>query len=224
MTLRTLVAIVALLCFVTPSRAQSIRLEFENGLVTLTAQNAPLRAILAEWAQLGSSTVVNGDQVVGPPVTLALDSVPERQALDVLLRGVSGYMLAPRRAGATGLSSFDRIVILPTSTAPRPPPPAQTFQTPRPFPVRPEAGSQAGPGEVREPLNAEELEAVPEPIVPPPLDDPGAGQPSGTPPAEAGAPTPGNPFGVPFGTTNRPGVITPVPQQTSPNVRPAPEP
>ena len=67
MTLRTLVAIVALLCFVTPSRAQSIRLEFENGLVTLTAQNAPLRAILAEWAQLGSSTVVNGDQVVGPP-------------------------------------------------------------------------------------------------------------------------------------------------------------
>lgn len=220
---RTLVAAVALLCFVTPSQAQSIRLEFENGLVTLTAQNAPLRAILAEWAQLGSSTVVNGDQVVGAPVTLALDSVPERQALDVLLRGVSGYMLAPRRAGTAGLSTFDRIIILPTSTTPRPSPPAQTFQTPRPFPVQPEASDQAGVGEVREPLNAEDLETVPEPIVPPPLDDPGASQPAGTAPA-AGAPTPGNPFGVPFGTTDRPGVITPAPQQTSPNVRPAPEP
>ena len=32
--------------------------------VTLIAQNAPLRTILAEWASVGGSTIVNADRVV----------------------------------------------------------------------------------------------------------------------------------------------------------------
>jgi hypothetical protein len=44
--------------------------------------------------------------------------VPERQALETILRSVSGYLAAPRTATITTASRFDRILILPTSAAP----------------------------------------------------------------------------------------------------------
>jgi len=115
---------------------QPVQLQFQDGRVTLRAQNAPVRAILAEWARLGGATIVNGDRVTGPPLTLELTGVPERQALDIVLRSVAGYMLAPRRAAAAGASAFDRIMILPTSVAPRNPPPAPAAAA-RPTPVFP---------------------------------------------------------------------------------------
>jgi hypothetical protein len=87
--------------------------------VSLDAQNVPVRQILAEWARIGGSTVINGDKVAGAPVTLQFDGVPERQALDIILRSVSGYMLAAREPGSEGLSGFSRILILPTSAGPR---------------------------------------------------------------------------------------------------------
>jgi hypothetical protein len=111
---------------------QPVQLQFQEGRVTLRAQNAPVRAILAEWARLGGATIVNGDRVTGPPLTLELSGVPERQALDIVLRSVAGYMLAPRPASATGASAFDRILILPTSVAPRNPPPTPTNARPSP--------------------------------------------------------------------------------------------
>ena len=83
-----------------------------------------MRAILQEWARLGGATIVNGDRVTGPPVTLELTGVPERQALDIVLRSVAGYIVAPRPVGSQGVSAFDRIMILPTSVAPRAPAPA----------------------------------------------------------------------------------------------------
>src|SRR5215468_3209396 len=97
---------------------QPLRLQMAGGRVTLHAQNVPIRTILAEWSRLGGAKIVNGEGVVGAPVTLDLENVPERQALDILLRGVSGYMLAARNAGSSGASMFDRIMILPTSVAP----------------------------------------------------------------------------------------------------------
>ena len=43
--------------------------------------------------------------------------MPERQALDIILRNVAGYMAAPRLASSTpGASGYDRILILPTSS------------------------------------------------------------------------------------------------------------
>src|SRR5687768_2788930 len=101
-----------------PARAQAVTLRFHDGLVTLRAQNAPLRAILAEWARLGGTTVVNAERVAGGPLTLELNGVPEAQALGILLRNVSGYMAATRAAGTPGASLYDRILILPTSSAP----------------------------------------------------------------------------------------------------------
>ena len=237
-----LIAAVLLLVCASAAGAQSVMVEFNNGQVTLRAQNAPIRAILAEWARRGGTTIVNGERVTGAPVTLELSGIPERQALDIVLRSVAGYMLAPRRAGTTGASTFDRILILPTSAAPRPAPPAPpaAFGGPRPLAPQPQVLRQppplpqpaaapvddqaddadsdgaaeapapaprpAPPRIVRPGLPPQPLGPEPQIVVPdeddkePPADTPGV------------APTPANPFGVPFGSSGQPGVVTPAPQ------------
>lgn len=142
-----------------PAPAQQMKLEIRDGRVTLDAQNVPVRQILAEWARIGGARIVNGDKVVGAPVTLQLTDVSERQALDIILRSVSGYMLAARQAGSVGASAFDRILILPTSSAPRsgsapgPAPAASGF--PQPGMPRPMPGMQPG-GQVGTPVDVEE--------------------------------------------------------------------
>jgi hypothetical protein len=119
--------------------AQQMTLQIQNGLVTLDARNVSVRQILAEWARIGGARIVNGDKVMGGAVTLQLNGIPERQALDTILRGVSGYMLASRQAGSMGASAFDRILILPTSSAPRTAAvPTNPAFAPRPMPVQPQ--------------------------------------------------------------------------------------
>src|SRR5262245_36266085 len=71
-----------------------LQLHISNGRVTLHAQNVPLRTMLAEWSKLGGAKIINGEAVAGAPLTLDLEGVPERQALEIILRGVSGYVLA----------------------------------------------------------------------------------------------------------------------------------
>ncbi len=136
---------VLLVCSVAPARAD-LKLEFHQGFVTIDAKNVTVRQILAEWARLGGTRVVNGERVAGAPVTLQLVNVPERQALEVLLRSVSGYLAAPRALlSKAGASMFDRILVMPTSTsptsAPRPPAPAAVA-----YPGQVGPGMQAGPG------------------------------------------------------------------------------
>jgi hypothetical protein len=218
----------------TASAQQGVKLQFNAGQVTLSAQNAPVRAILQEWARLGGATIVNGDRVTGPPVTLELTAVPERQALDIVLRSVAGYIVAPRPAGSQGgVSAFDRIVILPTSSAPRAPVPAATAAGRQPV-IRPgiiRPPDQVDPGvENGDPL--EDPGALiqgrdPRVVQPPFVGRPPVGADVDTdivmeegqkedPTAPAGvAPTPGNPFGVPAGSSTTPGVISP----PVPNVR-----
>lgn len=111
--------VIALLGWTFPASAQAVKMEFRGGRVSLSAQNAPLRAILAEWTRLGGTRIVNGERVTGPAVTLELTGVTERQAIDVLLRNAAGYIVGPREAGSTAASSFASILILPTSVAPR---------------------------------------------------------------------------------------------------------
>jgi hypothetical protein len=113
-----------------PASAGEVVLEFRDGLVTLTAREAPVRQILEEWSRLGNTRVVNADKVFSGPVTLELARVPEKQALEILLRAAPGYIAAPR-ADAGGPSQFARILVMPPSAAP-PPRPASI----RP-PVRP---------------------------------------------------------------------------------------
>ena len=58
-----------------------------------------MRQILTEWARVGQTRIVNVERIPGGPVTLQLTDVPESEALDLLLRSVTGYMAA-QRAGA----------------------------------------------------------------------------------------------------------------------------
>ncbi|MBI2827856.1 MAG: hypothetical protein HYX77_01125 [Acidobacteria bacterium] len=257
MGFRALTVAAVLLGWALPLGAQqSVMLQFNDGQVTLSAQNAPVRAILAEWARLGGSTIVNGDRVAGPPVTLELAGVPERQALDIVLRSVAGYMLAPRRAGSRGVSTYDRILILPTSVAPRnPSPPAVASGVPRPVLPRPPVIARQPDAGVEVPIDAgqDDIDAVgaqdpatsnqpragdprrvqPPFVMRPPPAQPGAEplDPDGTPndaeepgpAAPAGvAPTPTNPFGIPFGSSATPGVVTPAPRPQEQQQRPGP--
>lgn len=124
----------------------SLGLQFQNGTVSLRAQNVAVRQILAEWARVGGTRIVDGDRVSGGPVSLELTNVPEQQALDIVLRGVAGYMLAPRASASTGASVFDRILILPSSNAPRAatPPPAFGTTGVRPGILMPSVPARAG--------------------------------------------------------------------------------
>jgi hypothetical protein len=111
-----------------------VHLIIRDGHVDLDARDVTVKQILAEWARVGQTRIVNGDGITGGPVTLQLSNVPEAQALEILLRSVSGYMTAPRPVDVSNASQFDRILVMPTSTPPRvvaTPPPA--FQTPQSF-------------------------------------------------------------------------------------------
>jgi hypothetical protein len=223
-------------CFSAVALAQApLRLQINNGRVTLHAQNVPVRTILSEWARLGGAKIVNGEGVAGAPLTLDLEGVPERQALEIILRGVSGYVLAARQAGATGASMYDRIMILPTSVAPRNPTPTATTQILSPPLVRPVAPRQAddqngidddavqGTDGVplarpvpipRQVIGGAPVGAPINPPVMPPITVVPDNQPQQPPPVVV---TPSNPFGVPAGSSARPGVITPpAPQQGPP--------
>src|SRR5712692_136849 len=97
-----------------------VHLTIQNGHVSLVAKDATLRQILAEWARVGQTKIVNGDRVPGGPLTLQFNSVPEDSVLATLLRPLSGYIAAPRPSLASNLSRYDRIVVMP-SIAPPPP-------------------------------------------------------------------------------------------------------
>jgi hypothetical protein len=129
-------------CLVTTAYAQqSVQLEFGGGRVWLIAHDAPVRAILSEWARRGGTTIVNIDRVEGAPVTLELMGVTERDALDSVLRGVAGYMIASRPVTTDGVSTFDRILILPPTTAPGPVAPANA----RPMSARVDTPGERSP-------------------------------------------------------------------------------
>lgn len=233
------------LCWAVPSGAQSVSVSFNNGLVSVSAQNAPVRQILAEWARLGGTTFVNAERVPGAPVTLQLDNVSEREALDVLLRNVSGYMVAAREASGGGASLLDRILILPTSSAPRPSTPAfQPPPVPQPRPVPqfepefqpepefvPDPSEENPPNDVppQDPDERSRNPRVRVPFVPPNVNGrPMPPQPFQPDPDDIQQdgdqdPAPRNPFGVRPGSS-RPGEITPVPDRDERNVEPQPDP
>jgi hypothetical protein len=226
LVLGALISVAAVAAAQTP-----LQLQISNGRVTLHAQNVPVRTILAEWSKVGGAKIINGEGVASAPLTLDLEGVPERQALDIILRGVSGYVLAARQPGVAGVSLYDRIMILPTSVAPRNPPPAVAGTAPGIIrPVVPRQGddpnaddADAAQGNDGVPLGRPV--PIPRPIVggapvgmpggvpiaPPPVVPNGEPQPQ--PPLVV---TPANPFGLPAGSSTRPGVIVPPAQQPPP--------
>jgi hypothetical protein len=122
-------------CLLTASAASAdVQVLLNNGRVSIVAKDATVRQILSEWARVGQTRIVNVDRIPGGPLTLELRDVPEGQALDVLLKSVSGYMAAPRQTTVANLSVFDRIMVMPTAAAPKPAASAQAapaFQQPQ---------------------------------------------------------------------------------------------
>jgi len=209
--------------------AGELTVKMSDGRVTVIAQDVPLRQILAEWARVGSTQMVGADKVVGGPISLQLIDVPEKEALDILLRTAAGYMTAPRPSAVPGASLYDRVIILATS--------------------RPPAGNTAP-----QPFNANQNRPAfppPMPAQPPPDDDdgdpsdqgpngpPGTQGPPGMQQPQPGMPFPGQGPNMPPNVTTpnqgpvtspRPGLL-PQPQQPNnpyaplgPNGRPIPGP
>jgi hypothetical protein len=144
------------LSFVTALLAAStahaeVQFSLQAGRVVIVARDASVAEILAEWARIGRTAIVNADRLPADRVTLELQSVPEQQALDILLRGTSGYVVMSRPIGDPSASAYDRIAIMPPSV------------------MRPEATTAAAP--IRAPQGpAAPVEAMP-PIAaePPPI-------------------------------------------------------
>jgi hypothetical protein len=119
--------------------AGDLQLRIENGRVFLVARDVPARQIMAEWSRVGQTKIVNGDKVFGPPLSIELNGVPERQALETILRSATGYMAAARPAGAVGPSMYDRILIMASAGGAAPPPPPSAPRPAQPF-IQPPAG------------------------------------------------------------------------------------
>jgi hypothetical protein len=213
--LGSLLAGVALLA--TPASAD-VRVTIANGTVTISAKDATVRQILAEWARVGQTRIVNIERVTGSPVSIELNNVPEAQALDTVLRSVSGYLAAPRAVELPNASRYDRIYLLTSSTgtpvrasAPAPAaPPA--FAQPPTFAQPEDQADDDGPRQV--PVPAPQIpqptgprgpvfNAFPQPQAPRPQP-----QPSAPPSAPTSYPAPTAPIGV-----STPGMVVPTPPQ-----------
>ena len=174
-------AFVFLLLLSSPRAASAgpLRMEFANGYVTISASDVSLRQLLTEWGRLGQTRVVNGEKVGGALLTLELSHVPEKQALEIVLRSVPGYLVAQRTTAIQGGSQYDRIVVMPGTVAPparkpprrsRPPPPPQIQQAVAPaMPVE----DQDQPVQEAPEQAAAEQEEQPQPAGPQGLPQPG---------------------------------------------------
>jgi hypothetical protein len=215
-----LIAVAAWLVAASTASAE-VQLTMQNGRVSLVAKDATVREILTEWARVGQTKIVNMERVPGGPITLELNNVTEAQALDVLLRALSGYITAPRPVEVANLSHFDRVIIMPTLAAARPatssPAPPVFPQTPqftqpvadddadeRPAPNVPVPGAPRGPVFNTFPQPQTVNPQVPQPGVAMPQQAPAGQQ---TPPGQA-SPTPV----APYGGVAVPGMVAPPPQ------------
>jgi hypothetical protein len=219
-----------------------VQLTIRNGQVSLVAKDATVRQILTEWARVGHTKIVNVERIPGGPITLELKNVSEQEALDVLLRSVSGYMAAPRAAVVANASAFDRIivmptsVVIPTSVAPRSgaappavfPQPGMPGQFGQPRQVEDDQGEDERPlPGVIPPNRGPVFNTFPQPqiinpqqpgvpaLVPGILPFPQGGVPPGEPPPPTNPP--GTQPASPFGGAAVPGMIVqPPPGQTQP--------
>src|SRR5438552_3139213 len=150
-----------------PAARAEVQLSLRNGRVTIVAKDATIRQILTEWARVGRTKIVNVERIPGGPMTLELKDVPETEALDVLLRTLSGYMAAPRLQFSPDASVFDAIVVMPTTAAP----PARTAGAVAPAPFAPPSGfptvddDQGPPGIPGQPQRGPVFTTFPQPQV-----------------------------------------------------------
>jgi len=233
-----ILAICLVACTSSQLLAAGLQLSIRDGRVTLDAEDVTVRQILTEWARIGKTRIVNVERITGGPVTLKLENIPEKQALDIILRTVPGYMALPRQTFVADASIYDRILLMPTTTAvaavrPQPTPgypgpggtnytqlrpPVPAPLSPGMLPEPPEPPAEQGDDPAIAAAAAAGLVPVPAPYpgqtsVPGPLLLPNGAQPTSAPAqAPAGnAAAPTNPFNAPAGTSTAPTFTPPPP-------------
>lgn len=191
-----------------------LKLTLGDGRATLIAQDVPLRQILAEWARVGKTTIVNGDKLTGPPLTLQLVDRPEREVLEVLLRSASGYIAAAREVNLAGASQFDRVMILPTSRGPvgvaaaPAPQPFPRVNVPQPMPTDDDEPIEPNMVPNNLPVGVQNLPGFPgQPV--PTQPAPGQPQPILTAPRPGMLPAPPQGQPNPYGTVPQPQIVRP---------------
>ena len=196
-TFRCCVFVAVLIAAVSVPASAEVKLSLNNGLVTLVVTDEPLSRVMAEWARIGQTRIVNGEKLTGT-MSLELVDVPEKKALEILLRSVSGYVAAERRIPVAGASAFDRIMILPFSQAPAYTPMPATSMMPQPFINRPVSATpefedqQPLPTAPQQPANLPLT--LPQPGAMPQMPmTPGGQQPQTTAPRPGFLPPPGPP-------------------------------
>ena len=121
MKIKVLLVSSTMLCFAALSHsatAQTLSLKVDDGVVTLQATDVTVDDILARWSKITGLTVVSQDgRGSRVPVTLHVSGVSEREALGLVLRDLSGYIMGERQDPQTGAIRIDRLVILTDSAA-----------------------------------------------------------------------------------------------------------
>lgn len=201
-----------------------VQIVMRDGRVTMNAAGATVREILAAWAKVGQTRIVNAERVSGGPVTLHLQDIPEEQALEIILRSVSGYLAAPRANAIANASIYDRIFVMPTSTPPR--------TAPAPPPALPQP--QFNPTiQQQPPFESDDDDPMPNPNVPPGQRGPlfTFPQPGVVPPPVVGTVPPGmqppvRPGQAPpvRGATSVPGMVAEPQPPAQPGIPPQPQP
>jgi hypothetical protein len=225
------IAVASVLLLAASTASADVQISLHEGRVTLTATNATVRQILTEWARIGQTTIVNVDRIPGAPMTLQLTDMPEQEALDILLRSVTGYMAAPRLAPVGNLSRYDRILVLPKAAVARAPvasSPASVVRQQPVFQPPPESDDEEPSGErpPRPPLFPTFQQRPVNPQDPNAAGNPGAFQPGQTPNVVPVDPQAGQqivmppyPGGAAIGTP-RPGMVVQPPAQPGQQVAP----
>ena len=113
---RLFFALLLMVWSASPSWAAGLKLTMQDGLVSLDAQDVTVRQILTEWARIGKTRIINVERITGGPITLKFDDTPEKQALDIVLRTIPGYVALPRATPVADASLYDRILIMATTT------------------------------------------------------------------------------------------------------------
>jgi hypothetical protein len=104
-------SLATLLSAAVPASAQ-VRVSMRDGQVAIVAKDATVAEILAEWSRLGDVKVVNADRLPSTRMTIELRDVTEQDALDVLLRGMGGYIARRRAVPEANASVIDCIVLM----------------------------------------------------------------------------------------------------------------
>jgi hypothetical protein len=220
---KMMTAAVVMALLISAEATAAVQLTIRDGRVWLKADRATPAQILAEWARVGQIQMVNSERVPGGPLSLALDAMPELEALGIVLRSAGGFVTLdrPRLSAADSGSRFERVVIvpLPSSAPPVTPRAADVQRSPQtaavPIPIVTPSGAQRVIGADGQPVPDDQEGAQP-PGPPgrsiPPGFSPPPERPSGQPPAAG--PTGATPQMMPGAP--RPGVIVPPPTPKKP--------